>query len=526
MIFQIFKVSSLFHILKNNSAKPLSHRRLEIGSADLRPAGSSYRRKGNLMEKKNGDQKAARQAPLVTLDYNNLMADVIGEAGLTETDLSAIRDSLNSAVKNVENQYKKGGLAFMDLPFKNDDVKKYQALADKYKKFENVVVLGIGGSALGTKAIFNALRPMNHNSLPAAKRGWPRLFVADNIDPEGFNILLDSLDIRKTVFNVISKSGATAETMSQFLIIYDRLKRDLGKTTLKDHLLITTDPSGGVLRKIVDSQDLSSLEVPPGVGGRFSVMTAVGLAPLAMAGVDIAGLLAGAAACQNEPTDDVMANKAALFAGLNWYLTTKKKRGSMVMMPYADSLEQVADWFGQLWNESLGKAKLLNGKDAATGQTAIKALGATDQHSQLQLYMEGPKDKTICFLRTESFRNNINIPKIFEEHPELAYLGGHSMGELLNFEQKGTARALAASGRPNLTLSMPQVTPASVGYLLHMLEVATVISGVLYKIDPLDQPGVELGKKYTYGLMGRDGFDDFKASYEKGLGNHAKFILP
>jgi glucose-6-phosphate isomerase len=350
--------------------------------------------------------------------------------------------------------------------------------------------------------------------------------VADNIDPEGFNVLLDSLDVRKTVFNVISKSGATAETMSQFLIIHDRLKRDLGKTTLKDHLLISTDPTGGVLRKIVESLDINSLEVPPGVGGRFSVMTAVGLAPLAMAGVDIAGLLAGAGLCQNEFGAEPMNNKAALFAGLNWYLSTKKKRPSLVMMPYADSLGQVADWFGQLWNESLGKGRLLSGKEAATGQTAIKALGATDQHSQLQLYMEGPKDKTVCFLRTENFRNNVAIPKIFEEYPELAYLGGRSMGELINFEQRGTARALAASGRPNFTLSMPQVTPASLGYLMHMLEVATVISGVLYKIDPLDQPGVELGKKYTYGLMGRQGFKEFKAAYEKGLGNHAKYILP
>ncbi|MDR2945410.1 MAG: glucose-6-phosphate isomerase, partial [Candidatus Adiutrix sp.] len=166
------------------------------------------------------------------------------------------------------------------------------------------------------------------------------------------------------------------------------------------------------------------------------------------------------------------------------------------------------------------------GKATAAGQTSIKALGATDQHSQLQLYMEGPKDKTICFIRTESFRQNLTIPKIFEDYPELAYLGGHSLGELLNFEQRGTAQALAESGRPNMTITLPQVTPTSLGYLMHMLEVATVISGALYKIDPLDQPGVEQGKKYTYGLMGRQGFQNFKTAYTKSLRSDSKYILP
>lgn len=447
------------------------------------------------MKKKDDQKPGGRSNGLLTLDFNNLMAEAVGEAGLTAKDLEAIGEALTTAAKNVEGQYKKGQLPFMDLPFQSEELKTYQAVADNFKKLDNFVVLGIGGSALGTRAVFNALKPLNHNSLPAGKRSHPRLFVADNIDPEGFSALLEGLDIRTTAFNVISKSGATAETMSQFLIIYDRLRHDLGKTALKDHLLITTDPEGGVLRKIVESQGLMSLPVPPGVGGRFSVMTAVGLAPLAVAGVNIADFLAGAGVCQNESTDEVMTNKAYLFAGLNWFLTTRKKRGSLVMMPYADSLSQVSDWFGQLWNESLGKGRHLNGKEAAAGQTAIKAVGATDQHSQLQLYMEGPKDKTVCFLRSESFRQNLPIPRIFDEHPELAYLGGRSLGELLNFEQSGTARALAENGRPNLTLSMPQVGPAALGYLMHMLEVATVVSGALYKIDPLDQPGVELGKK-------------------------------
>lgn len=477
------------------------------------------------MKKKDEQKPGGRSNGLLTLDFNNLMAESAGEAGLTADDLKTISSALAPALKNVEAQYKKGALPFMDLPFQPEEVKKYQSLAEKFKKFDNFVVLGIGGSALGTKAVLGALKPFSHNGLTPAKRSHPRLFVADNIDPEGFAALLDGLDIRNTAFNVISKSGATAETMSQFLIVYDRLRHDLGKTALKDHLLVTTDPEGGVLRKIVDSQGLMSLPVPPGVGGRFSVMTAVGLAPLAVAGVNIADFLAGAGVCQSEGLGQALASRAALFAGLNWFMTSRKKRGSLVMMPYADSLGQVADWFGQLWNESLGKTRLVAGRETPAGQTAIKAVGATDQHSQLQLYMEGPKDKTVCFLRTENFRHNVAIPRLFDEHPELAYLGGHSLGELLNFEQRGTARALAENGRPNLCLSMPQVSPASLGYLMHMLEVAAVISGALYKIDPLDQPGVELGKKFTYGLMGREGFKDFKKTYDRTFRENTKYIL-
>ena len=388
------------------------------------------------------------------------------------------------------------------------------------------MVLGIGGSALGTTAVFTALRPSNHNSLSQAKRGgWPKLLVADNIDPEGFSSLLDGLDPAKTFYVVISKSGATAETMSQFLIIHDRLQRLLGRTAIKDRLLIITDPEKGVLRKIAEEREYQSLEVPPGVGGRFTVFSSVGLAPLAMAGLNVYELLSGAKRAQEDFLRPVAENKALVFAGINHRLTTVKGLGSLVLMPYAESLSKVADWFLQLWNESLGKALHLDGTPASSGQTAIKAVGATDQHSQLQMYMEGPRDKTVCILGVDNFRGDVHIPPIFKEHDALAYLGGHTMGELLTFERRGTARALAENGRPNMTLSIPKVGPAAIGYLLQTLMLSTVISGTLYNVDPLNQPGVELGKTFTYGLMGRDGFKDMAARYRKGLCQKSKHIV-
>ncbi|MDR1545282.1 MAG: glucose-6-phosphate isomerase [Deltaproteobacteria bacterium] len=463
---------------------------------------------------------------LLTLDYNHLVAEVLGpEIGLTSADLSEVKKSLAKAVKDFEARRREGLLPFADLPQDAALPKTCRKLAAEVrKKFDDALVLGIGGSALGPSAVFTALRPLNHNALPADKRGWPRLHVADNVDPEGFGALLDGLDPSKTFVNVISKSGATAETMSQFMIVADRFQKALGPEGFKERLLVTTDPQNGVLRRLVEENGWTALPIPPGVGGRFSVLTAVGLAPLALAGVDVAGLLTGARRAQEAFDRTGAASQAALFAGLNWLLTVKKGRGSLVMMPYADALGRVADWFGQLWNESLGKAKKLDGSPAGAGQTSIKALGATDQHSQLQLYMEGPQDKTICFLGTEAFRAKLSIPKIFKKFNELGYLGGHSLGELLNNERLGTAKALAESGRPNFSLTMPKVGPETVGFLLQTLMLATVLSGTLYGVDPLDQPGVELGKKFTYGLMGRAGFEEMTERYDR-LKPSKKFMV-
>ncbi|MDR1083436.1 MAG: glucose-6-phosphate isomerase [Deltaproteobacteria bacterium] len=464
---------------------------------------------------------------LLKVDYNNLTAQAVGSAGLAPEELNDLKASASEALNDVLSRHKKGDLPFMDLPLDEATARSCQRLADRSRrKCRDVVVLGIGGSALGTAAIYTAVKPLNYHRLPEENRHWPRLSVADNIDPEGFQAVLENMDLEKTCFNVISKSGATAETMSQFMIIFDLLRRKLGPEEIVNHLVVTTDPKNGVLRKIVKAHNLVSFEVPPGVGGRFSVLTAVGLVPLAMAGVNIKELLAGALSAREDGLKSFSSNIAALIAGLNWYMTTKKGRASLVLMPYADSLAKVADWFGQLWNESLGKARKLDGQPANSGQTAIKAVGATDQHSQLQLYMEGPSDKTVMFLGTEKFRKKQPIPDIFSEYPELAYLGGRNLGELLEFERKGTARALAENGRPNLTLTMPEIRARTIGYLIQTLELATVISGSLYGIDPLDQPGVELGKKFTYGLMGRPGFDDFLDRYNKGNSANRKFILP
>lgn len=473
-------------------------------------------------------KKSASKDSLLELDFNNVMAEVLGsDRGLAKAELDELKPKLTAAHKELMNRRKQGGLPFYDLPFRTRELRKLRRSADEIRrKVDNFVVLGIGGSALGTSAVFKALRPLNHNLVERSKRRFPRLFVADNVDPEGMAALLNLVDPRRTIFNVVSKSGTTAETMAQFMVVYDQIRRSLGKSSLKDHIIFTTDPENGLLRSLGNKVGFECFDVPPGVGGRFSVLTPVGLLPLAVAGVNVAELLRGAAAAAEVCAKAALwTNPAYLFAALTYTLRQRKGRSILVMMPYADALAGMADWFNQLWAESLGKRLSTDGRVVWAGQTPIKAVGATDQHSQVQLYMEGPQDKVIVFLRVSAYRVEVRIPQLFKEEEGIAYLAGHTLGELIRTEQAATARALAMAGRPNMTFTMPKVTPASLGYLMYVLEVATVMSGYLYGVDPLDQPGVEVGKQYTYGLMGRPGFESFKTAYNNGPTPKKKFIL-
>ncbi len=474
------------------------------------------------------EKKPGTKEPLVELDYNNVMADVLeSNKGITAKQFNDTKPRMNEIHKELMRRRKEGELPFYDLPFQTQTLKSIRRMAEGIRKrAENFVVFGIGGSALGALALFTALSPQNHNLLESSRRRFPRLFVADNADPETIATLLNYVDPRETVFNVISKSGTTTETMSQFMIVHDRLRRSLGKSSVKDHIVITTDPKEGFLREFANQEGYQTLDIPPGVGGRFSVLSAVGLLPLAVTGVNVVELLKGAAAASEVSTLPTLArNPAYLFAVLTYLLKQLKKRSTLIFMPYADALTGIADWFNQLWAESLGKRYSTNGKVVFAGQTPVKAIGTTDQHSQLQLYMEGPEDKVVVFVGLKSYRVDIRIPAVFKEHEGLSYLSGQTLGELIQTEQLATAQALAQAARPNMTLTLNRITAASMGYLMYLLEVATMAAGYLYQIDPLDQPGVEMSKNYTYGLMGRPGFESYKAEFNKTLRSKKKYIV-
>ncbi|HEX6040432.1 glucose-6-phosphate isomerase, partial [Longimicrobium sp.] len=403
----------------------------------------------------------------ITLDYNNMLAPRLGGRGIDPAKLDALADRFRAAHEDATRRREGGELGFYALADGGETVDAICDFAEGAgQAFSNVVVLGIGGSALGTTAMRTALKHPLWNELDdEAREFYPRLYVLDNVDPATFGAFLDHIDLRRTLFNVVSKSGGTAETMSQFLIIRERLRAELGDGYTR-HLLLTTDPEKGVLRALSREEDVASLPVPPNVGGRFSVLSAVGLLPAAMVGIDIRELLAGAREMVERcDTPDLRRNPAGIFAALQYLADTELDANVHVMMPYSDRLRDMADWFRQLWAESLGKQRTRGGDEVFVGPTPVKALGATDQHSQVQLYVEGPFDKTITFLAEREGGDDVAIPSAYPQHAELAYLGGHSMGELLRTELLATEAALTQRGRMNMTLEVPRVDARSLGGL-------------------------------------------------------------
>jgi glucose-6-phosphate isomerase len=392
-------------------------------------------------------------------------------------------------------------------------------------RFENFVVVGIGGSALGNIALHSALNHPFYNLLTADKRGnRPRLFVPDNVDPDLIAGLLYVIDAEKTLFNVITKSGDTAETMANFLIFRQALSERLGEN-YAEHIVATTDRSRGALRRIADQEGYQTFEVPEGVGGRFSVLSPVGLLSAAITGIDVRELLAGAAfADERCRVPDLWKNPAYLNAVLQ-YILYWRGHSISVMMPYSQHLRDVADWYRQLWAESLGKRNSMAGGIVNVGPTPVKALGTTDQHSQLQLYVEGPYDKVINFLTVEHYAEIVPIPNVAEAFPAIAYLGGHTLNELIASEQFATEQALTNNHRPNCKHVLPEVNAFTVGQLLYILEVQTAFSGELYQVNAFNQPGVEEGKVITYALMGRSGYEDRRDRYLKAAERNPRFVV-
>lgn len=446
----------------------------------------------------------------VRLDFGNAMAPALDGGVPGELFSGEMAEAFEDARVAVESRRSEGVLGFLDLPHASETVDQVTVLAEGFGQwFEDVVVLGIGGSGLGAKALRDALLGPFWNGRSDEERDhFPRLHVIDNPDPFTMSGLLERVEPARTLFNVVSKSGATAETMAQYLFVRERVEAAVGPDKARGHFLFTTDPATGALRRIGEAEDIPMLPVPENVGGRFSVLSPVGLLPAAICGIDLELLLEGAALMEERCRSDLLAeNPAGVLATLLHYSDRVARRPIHVLMPYSDRLRSVALWFQQLWAESLGKARTLGGEATVSGPTPVAALGATDQHSFLQLLMEGPDDKFVLFVEVEDHGVEVAIPQRHPEITELSYLGGHSFAELINTERRATAEALRRTGRPNATLYLPELGAGELGQLLMLLQIATVYAGALYDVDPLDQPGVELSKMLTYGLMGREGVE-------------------
>lgn len=419
--------------------------------------------------------------PKITLDQSNLFSDKVGLNGLETLEFFAWEKKIKEIISVIKKEAAKDLIGWTKLPFAIEELKNIVKFTkNESKKWKNVVVLGIGGSALGLIALQKAL---------GAKLN---LIVLDNIDPDFFTRKLENLDWSQTLVIVISKSGTTPETMAQFYIIRDILKHEIKKDYHK-HIIAITDENSGELHGLAITEDYQRFAIPSNVGGRFSVLSNVGLVPAGIAGIDITELCEGATLIEEDCFEESLnKNPAARLALAAYLLEKKKKKNIHIVCAYSNHLTGMVDWYMQLLAESIGK-------NEQTGLTPVRALGATDQHSQLQLWNTGPNDKVITFLEIHNFKNSIPIP--YFDNEKLDYLSGKSLNELIRAEKKGTEMALTKNNRPNQTILIPRLNEKTLGQLFYLFEMQIAILGKLYEVDAYNQPGVEAGKEITKRLM-------------------------
>ena len=446
---------------------------------------------------------------MIHVYWKNATAEVVGaDHGISPAELASSLASAGRACEAVLAQWDQGKLGYAALPGRTDYHDQVRALIARHRpETTDLVVLGIGGSALGNIALQTALNPATYNLQQRRGKGSPRLFVLDNVDPALVRETLDMLAGRlaTTLFNVISKSGQTAETAAQFMIVRHMLRDRLGEGFAK-RIVATTDPAGGALHDIAVAEGYDQLTVPPDVGGRFSVLSPVGLFSAGMCGIDIDALLAGARwMAQRVRQKQPAKNPACVLAAIKHFMYVAKGKPIHVMMSYSNRLYGLADWFRQLWAESLGKARNRKGQEVCVGPTPIKALGATDQHSQVQLYRDGPNDKLVVFLEAAAHPADVEIPPASADIGPLACLGGKTLSQLLRVEKAATEYALAASARPSVSIRFDAVDAESVGAFIFLYEFVTSLMGELLDINAYDQPAVQLGKDATFAMLGREG---------------------
>lgn len=446
-------------------------------------------------------------------DATGLKPSVVGEArGVSEIDRNRLGPRLIEAHQAIRTAHERGGLGFIDCPLQDVEAILTWAADKRAEGFRDQVVIGIGGSSLGSRALYEALAedPQGEGS-----ENGLRTYFTENIDPVGVARLFDRLDLRQTLFIVVTKSGSTVETMSKFWLAFDRVCAEVGEANASRHFVAITGPKNDGLRALAEHYGFESFEVPTNIGGRFSVLTPVGLVPLALAGVDIRGLLAGALRARECASLADMEQNTLLQVTADIFSLYSRGVDQIVMMSYSDQLLPLADWFRQLWAESLGKAHDRAGKRVNVGMTPIKALGVIDQHSQAQLYMEGPNNKLMVFLEVASFGREVRVPTRPGLPASLAHLAGLDFGDILAAELQGTRRALQEAGRPTSTWRFDAVQAEDLGAFVFAWEFVTALMGELLDIDAFDQPGVELGKKLAHGLLGREGFEQWAAMAQK-----------
>jgi glucose-6-phosphate isomerase len=442
---------------------------------------------------------------LLELDYTNVLESAVHTHGIPKIAFNKAADSSKHIVDDIQRAHTSGKLGFGDLPSDENALKGVLNFARSHA-VPTVLLIGIGGSALGPAALDAAL---NH------EKSGRRLVVLDNIDPDFISGCLDSLKPQDTLVNVIAKSGVTAETMATFAVVRQWMNDALGQAKARERFAITTDPVKGDLLAIARQENYPVFVIPPNVGGRFSVLSPVGTLPAALMGFDVEALMHGARNAAAQARKAFYENPSLVAAFIQFVLERERNKRIFVLFPYSQALWKFAFWFKQLWGESLGKKMDRRGQEVYYGQTPTAALGVTDQHSQLQLFIEGPNDKAFLFWSVKEFRNSVPIEHPYSKFDSMNYLEHKSMADLFRAEKQATEIALTEAGRPNATISVERVDAETLGELFMFSQYVTAYAGEFYDIDAFDQPGVEYGKKLTFAMMGRPGFADYNRKIEE-----------
>jgi glucose-6-phosphate isomerase len=444
----------------------------------------------------------------IRFSYQNALQENVGDHGLAKDDFDD-RAALE-ALQCFRGRVDRGDVGFPTLPLDSNGAKQIEKFAaGMSSEIDAVLILGIGGSALGPYAIDSSLRGP-HPVQPVNKRA-PRLFVMDNVDPGYCAAMLDQINPKRVVVCVIAKSGGTAETLANFMITYEWLTKAIGAKKAQKRIVAITDPQKGDLLQIAKDEKFTTFYIPGNVIGRFSVFTPVSLLPAALCGIDIHKILRGAReANQYCWSRDLGENLALQSAAIHYLLDTRRQKKTEVVFAYSNYLWDVAFWYRQLWAESLGKRVNRKGEVVHAGQTPVVALGVTDQHSQVQLYAEGPHDKMLTFWTVQRHRVELEIPATkFAKYESAGYLQKKKLSELFQAEQRATEAALTRAGRPNCRWTLPKVDEFHLGMFFQLLEFQTAFTAELLGVNAFDQPGVELAKQLTNSLMGRKGPEEF-----------------
>lgn len=454
------------------------------------------------------------------VDFTNVLEENIGKFGIKKDEIVNSSDFLFRIKENIIRKELSSYYPLVLVDTMQESLGKIKEYANFVREqFDNLVVVGMGGSVVGNELLHFGL-----SNIYANLENEKKVFFIDNIDADTNLTLLSNLDLKKTFFNFITKSGSTSETLLNLLLIFDFLKRE--NLDIKKHVLFTTDPEKGFLRTLANELGIKAFPIDSLVGGRYSVLSSVGLFSAAFEGFDIEKILYGANKRKiHFETSDVLEEAALVLPFIQYKLFIEKNVNINVLFSYSDSLEYLGKWYEQLLAESIGKKFSKDGDIVNVGITPVVARGAYHQHSTLQLFIEGPYDKLIIFVFPEEKRKDYEIKgSEFVQKESVEFLLNKNYSELLKQEYHATKAALAEAGKPNLSIEVSKIDEESLGELIYFFELEVLSLGEMLNINPVDQPGVELGKRFTHALMNDKKYSEYLSQLEK-FKNFKKFIL-